>query len=218
MSRSRPIGTASRHPLVCSPILLAEIQRLADMSFQWPRTQNEYLHQSARALLPVRAGRHIGDADESPKKIDRIEILPYIAALDRPLHECANRFPNLAVRRFEHLFRIADQRVEHRGDDLLRGDGSRRTVASTPARLPPVAGFQQTSVLPQRAFRPLYDTPPPEGLRASESGDTRFQGRRPHPWRSRRDWRPHRTERTPALLLPECAPDSAAHRCGAFGP
>jgi hypothetical protein len=26
-----------------------------------------------------------------------------------------------------------------------------------------------------------------------------------------------RTERTPALLFPRCAPDSAAHRCGASG-
>lgn len=92
------------------------------MSFQWPRTQNEYLHQSARALLPVRAGRHISDADESSKEIDGIEVLSYVAALDRPLHECTNRLPDLAVGRFKHLFRIADQRVEHRGDDLLRGD------------------------------------------------------------------------------------------------
>jgi len=35
-------------------------------SFQWPRTQDENLHQSPRALLPVRAGRDIGDTDKSP--------------------------------------------------------------------------------------------------------------------------------------------------------
>ena len=36
-------------------------------SFQWPCTQDENLHHSPRALLPVRAGRHIGNADQSAK-------------------------------------------------------------------------------------------------------------------------------------------------------
>ncbi len=73
-------------------------------------------------MLPVRAGRQVGDADESSKKIDWFEVLAYIAALDCPLHECANRFPNLAVGSFKHLFRIAHQPIEHRRDNLLRGD------------------------------------------------------------------------------------------------
>ena len=77
---------------------------MAHVSLQWPGAQDENLHQSTRASLPVGAGRHVGDADESPKKIDRIEVLAYIAALDCPLHERANRFPDLAVRRFDTFF------------------------------------------------------------------------------------------------------------------
>ena len=79
------------------------IPRAAEV-ISWPRAQDKNFHQSSRALLPVRAGRHIGDADEGPEKIDGIEILPYVAALNRALHQCANRLPDLAVGRFEHLF------------------------------------------------------------------------------------------------------------------
>src|ERR1700722_17887676 len=32
---------------------------------------------SLRVLLPVRAGLHFGDADQGPKKIDRIEVLRF---------------------------------------------------------------------------------------------------------------------------------------------
>jgi hypothetical protein len=32
-----------------------------------PRTGDEDLHESPGALRPVRAGRHVGDADKSPK-------------------------------------------------------------------------------------------------------------------------------------------------------
>jgi len=31
--------------------------------FNWPRTCDEDVHESPRALLPIRAGRHMGDAD-----------------------------------------------------------------------------------------------------------------------------------------------------------
>src|SRR5580658_950756 len=89
-------------------------------SFQWPRTGNKDIDQPSRALLPVRAGRDIGDAYDSPKEIDRVEVLAYVAALDRPLHEGAQRFMNLGVRRFEYLLWVADQRIQHRGDDMLR--------------------------------------------------------------------------------------------------
>jgi hypothetical protein len=44
------------------------------------------IDESPRALLPVRAGRHVGDADKSPNEIHRIKILPYVAALDRAFH------------------------------------------------------------------------------------------------------------------------------------
>ena len=35
--------------------------------FDWTRTGDEDIHESLRALLPVGAGRHVGDADERPK-------------------------------------------------------------------------------------------------------------------------------------------------------
>src|ERR1700751_84746 len=33
----------------------------------WPRTGDEDVHESPRALLPVRTGRHVGNADQCPK-------------------------------------------------------------------------------------------------------------------------------------------------------
>jgi hypothetical protein len=92
-------------------------------SFQWPGTQDKNLHQSPRALLPVRAGRDIGDADKSAKQIDRVNVLAYVAALDRALHECAKRFMHLGLGRLEHLLGVADERIQHRGDNLLHFDG-----------------------------------------------------------------------------------------------
>src|ERR1700733_14508545 len=92
-------------------------------SFQWPRTQDENLHQSPRALWPVRAGSDVGHTDKSAKEIDRAKVLAYVAALDRALHECAKRFMHLGVGRLEHLLWVADQRIQHRGDDVLRFDG-----------------------------------------------------------------------------------------------
>ena len=38
--------------------------------FDRPRAGDEDIHQSPGALLPVRVGRHVGDADQSPKQID----------------------------------------------------------------------------------------------------------------------------------------------------
>jgi len=79
--------------------------------FDRARAYNEDIHQSPGALLPVRAGRHVGDADQSPKQIDWIEVLAYVAALDRALHQCTNRFIDLSVRSFEHLLWISDQNI-----------------------------------------------------------------------------------------------------------
>ena len=39
----------------------------------------------------------------NPKEVNRIQVLAYVAALDRPLHQRAKRFMNLSVGRFEHL-------------------------------------------------------------------------------------------------------------------
>jgi len=52
------------------------------MSFQGPRSQYENLHQSSRALLPVRAGRDISDADKSAKKIHLWS--PYLTSVGEP--------------------------------------------------------------------------------------------------------------------------------------
>ncbi len=35
--------------------------------FDWPRTSDEDIHQSPGALLPLRTGRNMGDADQRPK-------------------------------------------------------------------------------------------------------------------------------------------------------
>jgi len=35
--------------------------------FEWPRAGDEDIYQSPGALLPVGAGRHVGDADKNPK-------------------------------------------------------------------------------------------------------------------------------------------------------
>jgi hypothetical protein len=35
--------------------------------FDWARTGDEDIDEPLRALLPVRAGRHVGDADKRPK-------------------------------------------------------------------------------------------------------------------------------------------------------
>lgn len=35
--------------------------------FDWPRTQDEDVHESSGALLPVWTGRYVGDADQRPK-------------------------------------------------------------------------------------------------------------------------------------------------------
>ena len=88
--------------------------------FNRPRTGNKDIDQPSRALRPVRAGRDIGDADDSPKEIERVEVLAYVAALDRALHERKKRFMNLGVGRFEYLLWVADERIQHGGDDMLR--------------------------------------------------------------------------------------------------
>jgi len=41
--------------------------KLLSSLFNWPRTGDEDIHESLGALLPVRAGRHVGDANERPQ-------------------------------------------------------------------------------------------------------------------------------------------------------
>ena len=59
--------------------------------FRWPRAGDEDIHQSPGALLPVRAGRHIGDPDKSPKEIEGVKVSANLAVLDSALHEGVNR-------------------------------------------------------------------------------------------------------------------------------
>src|SRR5580700_9381962 len=89
--------------------------------FGWAGTGDEDVDEPFGALLPVRAGGHVGDADQRPQQVDRIEVLADIAALNRALHQCANRFPDPGVGSLEYFLWIAQQRVECRGDELLGG-------------------------------------------------------------------------------------------------
>jgi len=49
-----------------------------------------------------------------------VEASIYVAALDRALHQSAKRFMNLGVGRFEYLLWVADERIQHRSNDMLR--------------------------------------------------------------------------------------------------
>src|SRR5580658_3613906 len=87
------------------------------------RTCDEDIDESFCALLPVRAGRDVGHTDQSPQKIDRIKVLPDVAALDRAFHQGSKRFMGLSVGSREHFLGISNQSIQHRGDEVLRLDG-----------------------------------------------------------------------------------------------
>jgi hypothetical protein len=76
--------------------------RIPDL-FDCPRTSDKDVHQSRGALLPVRAGRHVSDADESLQGIDRVEVPTYVAAFDTALYESTNYFMDWRVGSFNHL-------------------------------------------------------------------------------------------------------------------
>jgi hypothetical protein len=65
--------------------------------FGGSRTSDEDIHESPGALLPVRTRRHVGDADKGPKQIERVEISPDVAVLNRALHQRINRSLNLSA-------------------------------------------------------------------------------------------------------------------------
>ena len=90
--------------------------------FDRPRTGDEDIDQSPRALLPARAGRNIGNADQSAKEIDRVKVFTYVAAFDGAFRQRAHRFPGLCVRSFEHPLGNSNQGIQRRRDDLLRRD------------------------------------------------------------------------------------------------
>src|SRR5262249_40789283 len=56
--------------LICNSFFLALSDGNRASSFAWPRAGDQDVHKSPSAWLPVRAGRHVGDADKSPKQIE----------------------------------------------------------------------------------------------------------------------------------------------------
>ena len=51
-----------------------------------PRAENENIHQSFCALLPIWPRRHVGNADQSSEQVEWIEVRADVAAFDRSLH------------------------------------------------------------------------------------------------------------------------------------
>src|SRR5580658_6036753 len=103
------------HPWVRTPKRTAHL-------LDWPRTGDEDVHESPGALLPVRAGRHMGDADQCAEQIEWLQISTNVAALDGALHQRINRSLDLTARTFIQLRRATDERVQCRRDDLLGCD------------------------------------------------------------------------------------------------
>src|ERR1700741_4836795 len=87
-----------------------------------PRTSDEDIHQSPGALLPVRAGRHVSDADEGLPEIDWVEVPTYVAAFDTALYESTNYFMDWRVGSFNHLRVAPDRCIQRRRNNLLRRD------------------------------------------------------------------------------------------------
>src|SRR5882724_5227956 len=87
-----------------------------------PRTCDEDIHQSLGTLLPVRGGRHAGDADKSPKQIEWVEVLTYVPALDCALHQSINRSLDLGSGTLIQLRGTSGECIQRRGDDLLGRD------------------------------------------------------------------------------------------------
>ena len=65
--------------------------------FDWSRTRDEDIHQSSGALLPVRTGRHVRDADKCAEQIEWLQVSANVAALDCALHQRINRSLDLTA-------------------------------------------------------------------------------------------------------------------------
>jgi hypothetical protein len=72
------------------------------------RSRNEDVDQSLGALLPIRTGCYVGDANKRSKQIDCIKVFPYVAAFDGAFDQSPNSIPDLGVRSFERCFRPVD--------------------------------------------------------------------------------------------------------------
>src|ERR1700722_4921520 len=98
----------------------AQLENTFPVLFGWTRAGDKDIHQSLRALRPVRAGTHAaGDADERTKQVEGLDVLAYIAALDRPLHQRIDRAADLSARTFVQLRGATSIGVQGRGDDVL---------------------------------------------------------------------------------------------------
>src|SRR5258708_5967516 len=92
------------------------------LTFDWPRTRDENIHKSSGALLPVRAEGHVGDSDQSAKKIEWLEVSTYVAARDGALDQRIDRSLDLSTRTFIQLGGASDEGIQCRGDDVLGGN------------------------------------------------------------------------------------------------
>ena len=90
--------------------------------FDWARTGNEDVHESPGALLPVRTGRHMGNADQRAEQIERLQISTNVAGPDGALYQRINRSLDLTAGTFIELRGATDERVQCWGDDLLGRD------------------------------------------------------------------------------------------------
>src|SRR5580692_9949760 len=58
------------------------IQKLGRRALlHWPRTFDQDVHESPGAFLPVRSGRHVGDANQRAKQVEWLKVFAYVAAL-----------------------------------------------------------------------------------------------------------------------------------------
>ena len=79
----------------CKPAAAYEVcvSRLVDS----PRPRDEDVHESSGALLPVRTGRHVGDADKGAEQVEWLQISTNVVALDCALHQRINRSLDLTT-------------------------------------------------------------------------------------------------------------------------
>src|SRR5271163_149275 len=74
------------------------------------RAGDKDVHQSFGTLLPVRAGCHMRDADERPKKVEWVEIFAHFTALYGALDEQVKRSRDPTARTFKQFRGASGQR------------------------------------------------------------------------------------------------------------
>jgi len=124
----------------------------------------------------------MGHANQRPQQIDRVEVFPYVAALDAALHQRVDRPLNPSAGSFIHSGWPADERVERRGDESV----PRREVAvqGPCANVCPPGDVVQAGVCaepgksPLRDFQDALTIASGVGARFSSGGTRRFRGHR----------------------------------------